>query len=117
MSALTIINRSAPYGSADGLEALDLCLAAASFGQQVNFIFLDDGIFQLLSNQAPNEIEHKNYSKTFAALEFYDVEYIYVCEESLAARNLSTKDLCIEVTLLNKQEIVAMLNTNAVVTF
>lgn len=105
MNSLGIINTTAPYGSSNGQEALDLAMASASFGQDVSLFFIGDGVFQLIKQQAPEAIEHKNYSKTFAALEFYDIENIYVCTESLTARQLSADDLCIAVRLLNKTEV------------
>lgn len=105
MRSLGIVNSSAPYGTSNGQESLDLALATASFGQEVSFFFISDGVFQLLQNQQPNSIESKNYSKTFAALEFYDIENIYVCAKSLLDRGISEQDLCIEVTILEQVEI------------
>ena len=106
---LAIVNRSAPYGSANGQEALDLALAAASFGQPPSLFFIDDGVYQLVAGQAPELIEAKDYSKTFAALEFYDIEHIYVCAESLLKRGLSAP-LCVEVSLLKRAELQRLLN-------
>lgn len=117
MKSLTIVNRTAPYGQSNGIEALDLCLAAASFGQEVCLVFLEDGVFQLLKDQTPESIEHKNYSKTFAALAFYDVEDIFVCQHSLDSRQLTPEDLCVDVTLLSHQDVVSKLKTHPVVTF
>lgn len=105
MKSLAIINQTSPYNSAQGQESLDLALAAATFGQQVSIIFADDGVFQLLANQQPEAIGAKNYSKTFAALEFYDIENIYVCKHSLVERHLTADDLCIDVLCIEPQEI------------
>lgn len=110
MNSVTIINRNALHGRANGLESLDLCLAAASFGQEVKLVFLDDGVFQLLSGQQADVIEHRNYSKTFAALEFYDVEEVYVCEKSLNSRGLSKEQLCIDVELLSSAQLRDFIN-------
>ena len=93
MTSIAIINTHAPYGTANGQEALDLVLAAGSFGQRVGLFFIDDGVFQLVANQQPDSIEHKNYSKTFGALTFYDIEEIYVCADSMAERGLNTSRL------------------------
>lgn len=109
LSSLAIVNRRAPYGSADGQESLDLALAAASFGQSLSLFFIDDGVYQLLAGQAPKSIDAKNYSKTFAALEFYDIEKIYVCKESLLTRGI-TGTLCVNVTLLKRSDLQRLLN-------
>ena len=42
----------------------------------------------------------KNFSKTYGALDDYDVEKIYVEKESLAARGLTADDLVIPVEVL-----------------
>jgi tRNA 2-thiouridine synthesizing protein C len=109
LPTLAIVNRSAPYGSASGQESLDLTLAAASFGQTLSLFFIDDGVYQLFTAQAPESINAKNYSKTFAALEFYDIEQIYVCEESLLTRGI-TGPLCVEVTRLKRTDLRHLLN-------
>lgn len=104
---IAIINKTAPYGQVNGQESLDLALAAANFGQAISLFFIDDGVFQLLADQASEHIQVKNYSKTFAALTFYDIEDIYVCEQSLRRRNLEPADLCIEVKLLSNTQLQA----------
>jgi tRNA 2-thiouridine synthesizing protein C len=104
-SSIALVNKTAPYGQANGQESLDLALAAGSFGQSPSLFFIEDGVFQLLSKQAPGCIEAKNYSKTFAALEFYDIEHIYVCGNSLRARKLEPENLCIEVEVLSKSDL------------
>lgn len=103
--SLAIINKSAPYGQANGQESLDLAIAGANFGQAVSLFFIDDGVFQLLRAQAPQQIQSKNYSKTFAALTFYDIDDIYVCQQSLTLRNLTPDDLCIPVNALSNEQL------------
>ncbi|GAC31098.1 sulfurtransferase complex subunit TusC [Paraglaciecola polaris] len=102
-----IINTTAPYGLSNGQESLDLALATANFGQEVSLFFIDDGVFQLVKYQQPIPEQGKNYSKTFPALTFYDIDNIYVCEQSLNARRLVLTDLCIEVIALPYEELSA----------
>jgi tRNA 2-thiouridine synthesizing protein C len=99
-NSIAIVNQVAPYGSSKGQESLELALAMSNFGQQVSLFFIEDGVFQLLSQQTPNSIDNKAYFKTFSALEFYDIENIYVCGQSLKMRGLTVADLCISVTLI-----------------
>lgn len=105
LTSIALVNKTAPYGQANGQESLDLALAAGSFGQDIRLYFIEDGVFQLLAKQSPGCIDAKNYSKTFAALTFYDIEHIYVCRDSLKARSLEPKNLCIEVEVLSKNEL------------
>lgn len=101
MNRIGIINRSAPYSGQAGQESVDLALAAASFGQQVSIFFVDDGVFQLLPNQKPSQLERKDFTKSFGAFEFYDIDNIYVCQQSLEKRGMSNAQLTVDVKVLN----------------
>ena len=94
------VNRRAPYGTIYALECLEVVLVAAAFDQDVSVVFLDDGVCQLKKNQDTTGIGMKNFSKTYGALDDYDVEKIYVEKESLAARGLTADDLVIPVKVL-----------------
>jgi len=94
------VNRRAPYGTIYALECLEVVLVAAAFDQDVSVVFLDDGVCQLKKNQDTSEIGMKNFSKTYGALDDYDVEKIFVEKESLEARGLSADDLVIPVEVL-----------------
>ncbi len=87
------INRKAPYGSIYALESLEVVLIGAAFEQNVKLVFMDDGVFQLTNNQDPESIGMKNFSKTYAALGDYDVNQIYIDQQSLEQRGLSLDDL------------------------
>ena len=94
------VNRRAPYGTIYALECLEVVLIAAAFDQDVSVVFVDDGVCQLKKNQDTAEIGMKNFSKTYGALDDYDVEKIYVEKESLEARGLTEDDLVIPVQIL-----------------
>ena len=94
------VNRRAPYGTIYALECLEVVLVAAAFDQDVSVVFMDDGVCQLKKNQDTKGIGMKNFSKTYGALDDYDVEKIYVEKESLAARGLTADDLVIPVEVL-----------------
>lgn len=110
LPSLAIINRHAPHGTAHGQEALDLALVCGTFGQSVTLFFVGDGVYQLLQRQQTDMINRKNYSKTFAALDFYDVSQPVVCAESLAQRGICRESLCIDVNLQSAENWRAMLN-------
>lgn len=102
-----IVNRSAPHGIANGRESLDLTLALSAFNESLSMFFTGDGVYQLNKGHSPEEILQKHYQPLFKMLDMYDVENIYVCEDSLKQRNLNVDNLLIEVTLLNKQQMQA----------
>jgi len=87
------LNRKAPYGTIYALESLEVVLIGAAFEQDVSLVFMDDGVFQLTKGQDTKEIGVKNFSPTYSALGDFDVNKIYVCEESLKERGLSLDDL------------------------
>ena len=111
-STVAILNKSAPYGNVNGQESLDMALAMSNFGQNVSLFFIEDGVLQLIKQQTPLKIQHKAYYKTFAALTFYDIDNIYVCQQSLLQRNLTTSDLCIAVTLIQPKQFTALIANN-----
>lgn len=94
------VNRRAPYGTIYALECLEVVLISAAFDQDVSVVFVDDGVLQLKKNQDTTGIGMKNFSKTYGALDDYDVEKIYVEQESLEARGLSADDLVIPVEVV-----------------
>ncbi len=87
------INRKAPHGSIYALESLEVVLIGAAFEQDVSLAFVDDGVYQLMQNQDTGAIGSKNFSPTYRALGDYDVNKIYVEQESLKMRGLNKDDL------------------------
>jgi tRNA 2-thiouridine synthesizing protein C len=81
----------------------------------VSLVFLDDGVWQLKKGQQTKGIETKNFSPTYRALEGYDVEKLYVEQESLAARGLAEEDLIVDVTVLSSAELGKLMEEQDVV--
>jgi tRNA 2-thiouridine synthesizing protein C len=106
------MNKSAPYGRVNGQESLDMALAMSNFGQDVSLFFIEDGVLQLIKQQTSDKIQHKAYHKTFAALTFYDIDNIYVCQQSLLERGLAESDLLIPVTLIEPDQLATLIAKN-----
>jgi tRNA 2-thiouridine synthesizing protein C len=87
------VNRKAPYGTVYALESLEVVLIGAAFEQEVQLVFIDDGVYQLTKGQSTEGVGMKNFSKTYAALGDYEVNQIYVDEQSLKDRGLTMDDL------------------------
>jgi tRNA 2-thiouridine synthesizing protein C len=87
------VNRKAPYGTVYALESLEVVLIGAAFEQDVQLLFMDDGVFQITKGQDTKGIEMKNFSPTYSALGDYDVTKMYVAKESLEERGLTVDDL------------------------
>jgi len=87
------LNRKAPYGTIYAWESLEVVLIGAAFDQEVNLMFLDDGVYQLTKGQDTKGIGMKNFSPTHRTLGDYEVKNIYVDRDSLQARGLTQDDL------------------------
>ena len=112
------VNRKAPYGTIYALESLEVVLIGAAFEQDVSLAFLGDGVYQLLKGQDTKGLEVKNFSPTFGALEDYDVTKLYVEEEALQARGLSTADLVVPVEVVNTRRMAEiMAGQNMILSF
>ena len=100
---LAILNTTAPFSHSAGKEALDIALIFGSFEQSVSLFFKGDGVWQLVSGQNGSQIGVKDYLKTFSAFEFYDIDKVYLCEQSLTERSLSNDFHIENVTVLTKE--------------
>lgn len=112
------LNRRAPYGSVYALESLEVVLIGAAFDQDVSLVFVDDGVYQLKKDQqttVDDGIGVKNFSKTYRALDGYDVEKLYVHEESMKARGLTTDDFLVDVEVLNSAKLAELMAEQDVV--
>ena len=102
---VSIISRQAPYGSNRAHQSLDIALAAAVFEQTVNYIFMGDGVYQLLGNQNATSIQSKTLVNALETLDLYGIESIFVDSQSLRERNLIPKDLSLKASIVSRDEI------------
>ncbi|UAA37298.1 sulfurtransferase complex subunit TusC [Paraneptunicella aestuarii] len=107
--SIAILHTTAPSSNPNGLEALDTAFAFANIEQQVGMFFIQDGVYQLLKGQQPEISGFKNHTKSYPALEFYDIEDIFVCTESLKERNLTSENLLLEATLMSPEQLASYL--------
>lgn len=111
----TFISRTAPYGSDRPRLCLDAALAAAVFEQQVNYVFMEDGVLQLLKGQDAGNIGSKTLGNALETIDLYGIENVYVSGESLAKRNLNVEDFVIKVQLAEPEAIAGLLRQADVV--
>jgi len=108
MNVLFLLRQS-PYGSTLAREALDMALAFAAFDQQVQLVFMGDGVLQLLPSQHAHLVHKKNIEKTLDALELYEINRIYADAHSLALRGLTEKDIRSDVTTVSSEQLQQLL--------
>ncbi|NQY33715.1 MAG: sulfurtransferase complex subunit TusC [Alteromonadaceae bacterium] len=113
--SLAILNSTAPFSKTNGKDALDIALIFGSYEQPTSLFFQADGVWQLIDNQNPEAIKVKNYLKTFSALEFYDIENIYICRNSLKERKLAENFHIDNVQILNAEDFSEKLSQHQVI--
>ena len=109
------LNRKAPHGTVYALEGLEVVLITAAFDQDVSMVFTDDGVYQLIKGVDTKGIEVKDFSKTYRALDGYDIEKLYVDQKSMDARGLTEEDLIVDVTVLSVAEMANLMAEQDVV--
>ena len=68
-------------------------MTGAAFDQQVSVAFIDDGVYQLTREQKPSILKMKHFTRALAALRDFEIEQIFVENESLQQRALNAGDL------------------------
>ncbi|MDP2433329.1 MAG: sulfurtransferase complex subunit TusC [Pseudomonadota bacterium] len=109
------VNRKAPHGTIYALEGLEVVLVSAAFDQDVSMVFADDGVYELIKGMNTKGIEVKDFSKTYRALDGYDIEKLYVEKASMDARGLTEADLIVDVTVLDSAEMANLMAEQDVV--
>jgi len=90
---ILLVFRHAPYGNALAREGLEAALACGAMGAKTSVLYINEGVWQLLEPQNSGAIDCKNQAAMASALPLYDVENIWVDEDSLKQRNLSSADI------------------------
>jgi len=118
MVTTNIMIRSTSLNGADFKEAIDLGLVCAAFDQQVNLIFVDAGINNLIANQSASILKDKNQIDILKGLEFYDIDNIFLEKESLENSRLTMDNLLPTIQLVSTKELNNLnLNADNLVTF
>lgn len=108
-SSITFISRSAPYGSNRANLCLDMALASAVFEQDVRYVFLGDGIYQLLKGQDGAAIKSKTLGNALETLALYGIENVYADKQSLKERGIDEGELLPDIQLIDSSALVKII--------
>lgn len=100
---LLFVQNTPPHGSITGQEGLDACLMGSAFADCA-MLFLEDGIYQILSTQDTAMLGVKDYSVSFAALADYGVSNLYCRASDLLSRGIDQAQLGIDVQSLSDDD-------------
>lgn len=100
---LTIINSTGPWDGDSARNALDMIMMAVSLDQDVQVFFMDDGVYQLLAQQA-SALETKNPLVKYRILvDIFAMDSLYALDSSLTERHLHNDQLAINVEIVNAE--------------
>ena len=89
MKSLLVILSQTPHRDYSAKETMDFAMSATAFGHQVNVVFVDDGVYQLLQGDSTDtHYKAKQTAKIAKSMSFFDIENTYVCKQSLEQRNI-----------------------------
>ena len=117
MKTYLFILRKPAHSGAYVQEILDIILTTAAFDQKVSLLLLDDGVFHLKNNQQPESLGMKDTASIFKVLTLYDVNDIYIEEESVHERGLLVSDLVLSVNAIRRKQYSGLLKRFDVVLF
>tara|TARA_B110000444_G_C18689886_1_gene523763 strand:+ start:189 stop:578 length:390 start_codon:yes stop_codon:yes gene_type:complete len=100
-SRITFISRSAPYGNNRANLCLDIALASAVFEQDVSYVFLDDGVYQILKGQDGAAIKSKTLGNALETLGVYGIENVFADQQSLKKRGIDAAELLPDIQLID----------------
>lgn len=93
MKNILVLHTQSGLNSLAGKEALDLSLIFGSYEQNVSVLFYDLGVTQTLAHQDPELVAQKDYMSTIKALDIYDIDQVYACQQSLKKLSLDNHEL------------------------
>lgn len=102
---LTLIARRAPYGGDGARQTLDIAFAAAVFERDVRYLFIGDGVYQLLRGQDTAGIAAKPHAAALETLELYGIETVYVLKSALNERGIEPSELALAATLVDEAQL------------
>ncbi|MCY4177678.1 MAG: DsrE family protein, partial [Endozoicomonadaceae bacterium] len=80
-----------------------------------DLFFADDGVLQLIKTQQAALIAQKNIASVLKSLPLFEINNIYVCNKSLAERNITVDNLILTPYCFAQQELPGLLKHYAVI--
>ncbi len=116
MKRIVILSTRPPYGSSINAEGFRSALGLVFSEFIVDIVLVDDGVYALLKNQAPQEINMKSLGEVYQGIGQFNIS-LYVDEDSVKTRGLK-KDQLIPAQFLSVDAMKSKINTaDAVLTF
>ena len=108
------IQRKSPFAGSEAFESVEGILMAGVFEQSVSVLFMDEGVHQLVGMDAQS-LGVRNVNKLCASLGLYDISRLYVAENSLGQRGLSSEQLSVPATVLGAEDVSGLISQHDIV--
>jgi len=115
LKKILIIQTRKPCDGIIAHETLSLALTTATFDHRVQLLFLEDGVFQLVNHQNPDNPKQKSLAKIFEVLTLYDIYEVFADKCSLQQRKLISSLLIPTTKVINSEEIHALCHQQDIV--
>ena len=109
MKKVAILMRKAPYGSVYTAEGFRSVMGIGIFEMDAALIFVEDGIYALIKDQNPEQLDMQPLGDGFPMLPEFGVNRFYAHQPSLEERGLSVDDLVMEVQLIDSAGLAELL--------
>jgi tRNA 2-thiouridine synthesizing protein C len=106
---VAILMRKAPYGSVYTAEGFRSVMGIGVFEMDAVLIFMEDGVYALVKDQNPEQLDMQPLGEGFPMLPEFGVNGFYVHQPSLEERGLSVDDLVIKVQLIDNAGLAKLL--------
>lgn len=101
-----------PYGSERAREGLDAALSFAAFDFNVSILFIEQGVWQLSSQQMPPGEHLRNHFKALSACPMYDIDKLYVYHPDNILLNGLLTDNPLDCKKLDKTAVQSLLDSH-----
>lgn len=112
---LLILMRHAPYGAFYSFEGLQTMLIMSAYELDTGVVFVDDGVYVITKEQDTRALGVKQVAQTFPALPDFEVNRMYIHDESLSKRGLTLDDLVIKPEVIDKSGLAALFEEHATI--
>lgn len=110
--SVLLLSSAPPYRDQQAREALDAALTSAIFDLPVTLYFYGDGVWQLVKGQHSEVLLRKSMEASLNALPLYDIEEIYVDQQSLQDCQLTLDELIDGVQVASPERLKLLLSSH-----
>jgi tRNA 2-thiouridine synthesizing protein C len=106
--------RRPPQGGVIDSELFDQMLTLAAFDQAITVLFVDDGVYRL-TRETGEPVPTMEPAGLLELLAFYDIESIWVEEESLVQRDMNLDEARLSVRTILREDVAGLLASHDVI--